>query len=99
MARQVPVFRVVLDRGVTFDDVEQNPEIQAAVMSELIDAVRDGIKRRRRNISLFQINDSNYIVGLDKKQWKPSLESALKYYEIKEEYTTCSEIVKLINSL
>ncbi len=74
MARQVPVFRVVLDRGVTFDDVEQNPEIQAAVMSELIDAVRDGIKRRRRNISLFQINDSNYIVGLDKKQWKPSLE-------------------------
>lgn len=99
MARQVPVFRVVLDRGVTFDDVEQNPEIQAAVMSELIDAVRDGIKRRRRNISLFQINDSNYIVGLDKKQWKPSLESALKYYEIREEYTTCSEIVKLINSL
>jgi hypothetical protein len=99
MARQVPVFRVVLDHGVTFDDVEQNPEIQAAVMSELIDAVRDGIKRRRRNISLFQINDSNYIVGLDKKQWKPSLESALKYYEIKEEYTTCSEIVKLINSL
>jgi hypothetical protein len=99
MARQVPVFRVVLDRGVTFDDVEQNPEIQAAVMSELIDAVRDGIKRRRRNISLFQINDSNYIVGLDKKQWKPSLESALKYYEIREEYNTCSEIVKLINSL
>ena len=99
MARQVPVFRVVLDRGVTFDDVEQNPEIQAAVMSELIDAVKDGIKRRRRNISLFQINDSNYIVGLDKKQWKPSLESALKYYEIREEYTTCSEIVKLINSL
>jgi hypothetical protein len=99
MARQVPVFRVVLDRGITFDDVEQNPEVQAAVMSELIDAVRDGIKRRRRNISLFQINDSNYIVGLDKKQWKPSLESALKYYEIREEYNTCSEIVKLINSL
>jgi hypothetical protein len=99
MARQVPVFRVVLDHGVTFDDVEQNPEIQAAVMSELVDAVKDGIKRRRRNISLFQINDSNYIVGLDKKQWKPSLESALKYYEVREEYNTCSEIVKLISSL
>jgi hypothetical protein len=99
MARQVPVFRVVLDHGVTFDDVEQNPEIQAAVMCELVDAVKDGIKRRRRNISLFQINDSNYIVGLDKKQWKPSLESALKYYEIREEYNTCSEIAKLISSL
>ena len=99
MARQVPVFRVVLDHGVTFDDVEQNPEIQAAVMSELVDAVKDGIKRRRRNISLFQINDSNYIIGLDKKEWKSSLQSALKYYEIKEEYNKCSEIVNLIKSL
>jgi hypothetical protein len=67
--------------------------------AELVDAVKDGIKRRRRNISLFVINDSNYIVGLDKKEWKPSLQSALKYYEIKEEYNKCSEIVNLIKSL
>jgi hypothetical protein len=99
MARQIPVFRIVLDHGITFEDVEKNPEVQAAVMSELIDAVKDGIKRRRRNISLFVINDSNYIVGLDKKEWKPSLQSALKYYEIKEEYNKCSEIVNLIKSL
>jgi hypothetical protein len=99
MARVIPVFRLVLDHDVSYSDVEQNPYVRDVVMSELVDAVKDGIKRRRRNISLFVINDSNYIVGLDKKQWKPSLESALKYYEIREEYTTCSEIVKLINSL
>jgi hypothetical protein len=99
MARVIPVFRLVLDHDVSYSDVEQNPYVRDVVMSELVDAVKDGIKRRRRNISLFVINDSNYIVGLDKKEWKPSLQSALKYYEIKEEYNKCSEIVNLIKSL
>lgn len=99
MARIIPVFRLVLDHDVSYSDVEQNPYVRDVVMSELIDAVKDGIKRRRRNISLFVINDSNYIVGLDKKEWKSSLQSALKYYEIKEEYNKCSEIVNLIKSL
>jgi hypothetical protein len=99
MARVIPVFRLVLDHDVSYSDVEQNPYVRDVVMNELVDAVKDGIKRRRRNISLFVINDSNYIVGLDKKEWKPSLQSALKYYEIKEEYNKCSEIVNLIKSL
>lgn len=99
MARQIPVFRLVLDRGVSYEDVQENPYVQEVVMREVVDAIKDGIKRKRRNISLFQVNDSNYVIGLDKKQWKPSLESALKYYERHEDYSKCSEIVKLMNSL
>jgi hypothetical protein len=99
MSKPVPILRLILDHGVTYNDVENNPQIVSIVMDELIDAVKEGIKSRRRNISLFQINDSNYIVGLDKKQWKPSLETALKHYEVKEEYTKCSEIKKMIDSL
>lgn len=99
MARIIPVFRLVLDHDVPYSEVEKNPQVREVVMNELVDAVKDGIKRRRANISLFVINDSNYIVSLDKKQWKPSLQSALQHYEEKEEYNKCSEIVKLINSL
>ena len=99
MARQIPVFRLVLDNGVSYEDVQENPYVQEVVMKEVVDAIKDGINRKRRNISLFQINDSNYVIGLDKKQWKPSLESALKYYEKQEEYNKCSEIVKMMNSL
>lgn len=99
MARQVPIFRLVMGENASYDAIKDIPEVQKVVMDELIDAIKDGIKRRRANISLFQINDSNYIVGLDKKQWKPSLETALKYYEAQEEYKVCSEVKKLIDSL
>jgi hypothetical protein len=99
MARQIPVFRLVLDRGVSYEDVQENAYVQEVVMKEVVNAIKDGISRKRRNISLFQINDSNYVIGLDKKQWKPSLQSALKFFEEKEEYDKCSEIVKMMNSL
>lgn len=99
MARQVPIFRLVMGENASYDAIKDIPEVQKVVMDELIDAIKDGIKRRRANISLFQINDSNYIVGLDKKQWKPSLETALKYYEAQEEYKVCSEVKKIIDSL
>lgn len=99
MSKPIPILRLILDHDVPYSEVEKNPQVREVVMNELVDAVKDGIKRRRANISLFVINDSNYIVSLDKKQWKPSLQSALQHYEEKEEYSKCSEIVKLINSL
>ena len=99
MSRQVPIFRIVMGNNVSYEDIQDVPEVKQILMKELLCAIKDGIKRRRANVSLFQINDSNYIVGLDKKQWKPSLETALKHYEVKEEYTKCSEIKKMIDSL
>ena len=99
MSRQVPIFRIVMGENVSYEYIQDIPEIKQILMKELIDAVKDGIKKRRANISLFQINDSNYIIGLNKKEWKPSLETALKYYEDQEEYKVCSEIKQIIDSL
>jgi hypothetical protein len=99
MARNVPYFRVTLDENATYQDMVQNPKIRAVVMSEVVDAIKDGIKKKKRDVSLFIINDTNYIASLDKKQWKPSLESALVHYEVLEEYNKCHEIKNIIDSL
>jgi hypothetical protein len=99
MARNVPYFRVTLDENATYQDMVQNPQIRAVVMSEVVDAIKDGIKKKKRDVSLFIINDTNYIASLDKKQWKPSLESALVHYEVLEEYNKCHEIKNIIDSL
>jgi hypothetical protein len=99
MARQVPYFRIILKENATYQDMIQNPQIREVVMNELVDAIKDGIKKKRRDISLFIINDTNYIASLEKKQWKPSLESALIHYEGLEEYNKCHEIKNIIDSL
>jgi hypothetical protein len=99
MSRQVPIFRIIVGEDVSYEDIQDVPEVKQILMKELLYAIKDGIKKRRANVSLFQINDSNYIIGLNKKQWKPSLETALKYYEDQEEYKVCSEIKQIIDSL
>jgi hypothetical protein len=99
MSRQVPIFRIVMGNNVSYEDIQDVPEVKQILMKELLCAIKDGIKKRRANVSLFQINDSNYIIGLNKKEWKPSLETALKYYEDQEEYKVCSEIKQIIDSL
>lgn len=99
MKRQVPVFRLIMRNDASYEDIKEIPEIKKILMEELINAVKDGIKKRRANISLFEINDSSYIISMNKKEWKPSLQTALKYYEQQEEYYKCSEVKKLIDSL
>ena len=99
MARQVPIFRVTLTNNATYQDVVENPQIRGIVMRELVSAVKEGIQKNKKDISLFIINDSDYIASLDKKQWKSSLNSALHYYEELEEYKKCSEIKNMIDSL
>jgi len=99
MASSIPIFRLVLNRGVSYEEVQNHPNVQEIVINETVDAISKGIKYKRLNVPLFQINDSNYIIGLDKIQWRSSLQNALKYYEKKEEYNKCSEIVTLIKLL
>jgi hypothetical protein len=99
MARQVPYFRITLGENATYQDMVENPQIREVVMSEVVNAIKDGIKKKRRDVSLFIINDTNYIASLDKKQWKPSLVSALDHYEKLEEYNKCYEIKNIIDSL
>jgi hypothetical protein len=99
MARVVPTFILTLTNGASFIDVSEDKNVREIVMKEVIEAVKEGIKAKKNNISLFKINDSGYVVGLDKEQWKPSLESALNHYEELEQYNKCSEIKKMIDLL
>ena len=50
MSRQVPIFRITLDNTATYQDVERNPYIREIVMNELICAVKDGLKKKKRDI-------------------------------------------------
>jgi hypothetical protein len=49
MARQVPYFRVTLDENATYQDMVQNPQIRGVVMSEVVNAIKDGIKKKKRD--------------------------------------------------
>jgi len=99
MRRKIPVFRVHLPEGMSYSILTETPEIKQIVIDETINAIKDGISKNKKSISLFEVADSEYYIELSKDKWKLSLEHLLEYYVEKEEYDKCIECRDLINKL
>jgi hypothetical protein len=99
MKRQIPVFRVNVQPGASYDQLHEIPEVKEVVIEEVIVAVREAIRRKKSSIELFEVANSDYYLELKKDQFKISLETALEYFIEKEEYDRCIECRDLINKL
>jgi len=99
MRRKIPVFRVSIDPGADYSQLLEIPEVKQVVLEETVYAIKDGIKKNKESISLFEVAHTDYYIELSKNKWKPSLEKALEYFLEKEEYDRCAEMRDLINKL
>ena len=75
------------------------PQFTDAVFNETLIAIKYAHKKRAKVAPLYNINNSGELVNIEKEHWKTSLESAIKYFESKEEYTKCIECRDLIKTL
>jgi hypothetical protein len=99
MRRKIPVFRVSIEPGADYSQLNDVPEIKQIVLEETIFAIKDGIKKNKNSISLFEVAHTDYYIELSKNKWKPSLEKALEYFLEKEEYDRCAVMRDLISKL
>jgi hypothetical protein len=99
LKRKVPVFRVHIMPGASYDQLTEIPEIKEVVIEELVIAIKEAVSTKKKSINLFEIADSNYYIKLDKSEFKRSLETALEYFIEKEDYDKCIECRELIKEL
>lgn len=99
MKRRIPVFRLSLIEGATHEQVSSHPDVRKAVIEETIFAIKDGIKKRKKSISLFQIAGTTTYLELEKEKWQPTLENMLEQYIEDEDYDKCIEIRDLIKQI
>ena len=99
MKRKIPVFRVSVQSGADYSQLEEYPEVKEVVIEEVIVAIKEAIKTKKTSISLFEVANSGYYIELKKEQFKSSLESALEYFIEREEYNRCAECRDLINKI
>ena len=93
------MFKVNVEPGASYDQLNEMPEVKEVVIEEVINAIRDAIKRKKSKIELFEVADSDYYLELDKNKFKTSLETAIEYFVEKEEYDKCIECRDLINKI
>ena len=93
------MFKVNIESGASYDQLNEMPEVKEVVIEEVINAIKDAIKRKKSKIELFEVADSDYYLELDKNKFKTSLETAIEYFVEKEEYDKCIECRDLINKI
>lgn len=99
MKRRVPVFRVNVRPGASYEMLTEVPGIKEVIIEETVLAIKEGIKKKKKSIPIFEIAGSNYYVEIEKNNWKSSLENAIEYYVELEDYNKCIECRDLINQL
>jgi hypothetical protein len=97
--RKIPIFRVTMMPGASYDILAETPEVVQIVIDETVIAIKEGIDKNKKSISLFEVANSDYYIELKKDNWKSSLERALEYYVEREEYNKCVECRDLLNKL
>lgn len=97
--RKIPVFRLTMGNGATYEQISEHPVIRKVVIEETIFAIKEGIKKKKNTIPLFQISGTNTYVELEKEKWQPILEKILDKYIEEENYDRCIEIRDLIKQI
>jgi hypothetical protein len=99
MGRKIPVFKVYIQPGASYEQLHSIPSIKEAVIGEVINAVKEAVKYKKSNIELFDVANSDFYIQLNKDKFKSSIETALEYFIEKEEYDKCIECRDLIKML
>ena len=99
MKRKIPLFRVQATPGADYMKLTEMPEIRKVVLAETLCAIEDGIEKKKKIVSLFEIAQSDYYVELEETKFKPALENIMNQYVESEDYDMCVKIRDLIGKI
>jgi hypothetical protein len=99
MRRKIPMLRVSVDQGADYSQLAEIPEVRESIIKETLCAIKEGIEKNKKTISLFEVAYSDCYIELDKPKWKPTLEKALNHFIEIEDYDKCIEMRDLISKL
>lgn len=99
MNRKIPLFRVQAKPGADYNKLTEMPEIRKVVIEETLCAIEEGIKKKKKKVSLFEIAQSDCYIELENTKYKSALESIMEQYIKEEDYVSCVKVRDLINKI
>lgn len=82
-----------------FSAIAKNDIVRDLVYANTFVGIREAVKKRAKNAKVIEINSSGQYITIEKEDFRTALDNTLLYYEQREDYETCAEIVELKNKL
>jgi hypothetical protein len=97
--RKIPNLNISVNGAYQLDCLLDHPDFNRVIFNEIVTAVKEGIENKKSTVTLFEINESGFVVDLDKENWNSSLDSAISFFEKQENYEKCHECSNLKNQI
>lgn len=98
--RPLKSINVSISPSTSIKELENIPHLKDIIYNELYDAIKESSSTPSKNIAtLFELNNSGYIVEVEEKDWIPALTKAQGFFESKEEFEKCALYKTLITQI
>ena len=82
---------MVGDNGLT----SKSEDFTQLLLDEAVTTIKNALNKNRKSTRLFYVPNLECSVVLEKRNFSKVLTTAIAFYENQEDYTQCSELVKL----
>ena len=97
--RKIPNLNVRLGFGANINTLHENPQVQELIYNNLVSGIKDANASKKNEATIVELHSSGNYIQIHRNDWIKSLEKAQRYYSNLEQYETCSDIQKLIESI
>lgn len=73
--------------------------VRGLIYHQTVTGIRDAIKRKLKHTKIVEINSTGQYLTVEKQDFESALNNSISYYEVLEDYETCSSIMKLKEQL
>jgi hypothetical protein len=98
--RIVPLLNYNVNSFNDYQIICNSMDTRKIVFNNLVDAIEDSIKTKKREASIFMIDFDHY-VSLGSNSWERSLKTAIEFFSSDEieDYEMCQKCVSLIDKI
>lgn len=92
-------IELIINKHEELEELKKSDKFNSFVFNEVLASIKDAIKNKSNEAKILNIVNMNYVLSIDKKEFKLVLMNMLEFYEKIEEYMVCKDINKLLKKV
>ena len=93
--REILTLEILYDEKEALNELIGSQDFHQLLLDEAIKVIEESIKNKKTEVKLFLISNLDCFIILEKSNFPKVLSKAIEFYEGKEDYDKCAELVKL----
>ncbi len=93
--REILSLEILYDHKEELNELIENLDFHQLLLDESIKVIEESLKIKENEVKLFSITNLDCFILLKKSNFTKVIDQTIKFYESKEDYNKCAELIKL----